>query len=227
MAMAEPIAMPTNTPSSADILTLTQWFSPAYPVGAFAYSHGLEWAVDAGDVDDHNSTKDWITDAVQYGSGWSDALFLVAAYQAQQRAEIDQIDTSCKAFAASAERLKETQLQGQAFCQITGSVWGHSVQEWTYPVAVGHAAKLQNLPLPLTTELYLQSFMANLVAAAMRLVPLGQTDGQRMIRDLTPLCAEIASSAQTAGLGALAASAFLTDIAAMRHETQYSRMFRT
>jgi urease accessory protein len=94
-------------------------------------------------------------------------------------------------------------------------------------VAVGRAARLQNLPLPLVTEMFLQAFLSNLVACATRLVPLGQTDAQRLIRDLTPLCTTIAAKARDAGLEDLSSTAFLPDIAAMKHETQYSRIFRT
>jgi urease accessory protein len=92
---------------------------------------------------------------------------------------------------------------------------------------VGHAANVQNLPLALTAQMYLQAFMSNLVICATRLVPLGQTDGQRLIRDLTPLCQRIATDAMGAKLDALSSTAFLSDIASMKHETQYSRMFRT
>ncbi len=212
--------------TATEILTLTQWFSPAYPVGAFAYSHGLEWAIDAGHVTTAAHTNAWITEVMCHGAGWNDSLFLAAAYHADS-CELPEIDATARAFCASAERLKETHLQGAAFCDITAKVWATDVQGLTYPVAAGRAARLQGLPLDLTTQVYLQAFLANLVAAAMRLVPLGQTDGQRIIRDLSPLCTRIAQDSSTASLDDLASTAFLADIAAMKHETQYSRIFRT
>lgn len=214
-------------PTDAEILTLTQWFSPAYPVGAFAYSHGLEWAIDAGNVADAVGAQSWISDVVQHGAGWNDCLFLVAAFRSGTSQELATIDATSKAFAASAERLKESVLQGEAFCKVTSAVWSQGMCGLSYPVAIGRAACLQDLPLRLTTQMYLQSFMANLVAAATRLVPLGQTDGQRLIRDLTPVCSQVATAAEQAGLDALGATAFLSDIASMKHETQYSRIFRT
>lgn len=223
MATEERMAMPTDS----DILTLTQWFSPAYPVGAFAYSHGLEWAIEAGDVTDADSAELWISDVVQHGAGWNDCLFLIAAFQSKTHEKLIDTDASAKAFSASSERLKETVLQGDAFCAITSAVWSHDLQGLSYPVAIGQAAYLQGLPLQLTTRMYLQSFMANLVAAATRLVPLGQTSAQQLIRDLTPHCTKVATTAQTAGLDTLGATAFLSDIASMKHETQYSRIFRT
>ncbi len=220
-------AGPMATPTEADILTLTQWFSPAYPVGGFAYSHGLEWAIECGDVDSAASAQAWIADVVAHGAGWNDVLFLAAAYGAADAPELAEIDQSARAFSASSERLMETRLLGQAFCQVTGEVWSYELRSLTYPVAVGRAARLHGLPLGITAKVFLQSFMANLVACATRLVPLGQTDSQRLIRDLTPLCAETAAAALNADLDDLSSTAFLSDIASMRHETQYSRIFRT
>ncbi|GAA6194366.1 urease accessory UreF family protein [Phaeobacter sp. NW0010-22] len=212
--------------TATDILTLTQWFSPAYPVGAFAYSHGLEWAIDAGEVTTAEQTGAWIAEVLRNGAGWNDSLFLGAAYQAEAN-DLSEIDAMSCAFSASAERMKETRLQGEAFCEITSKVWSADLRGLTYPVAVGRAARLRGLPLDLTRQFYLQAFMANLVAVAMRLVPLGQTEGQKLIRELTQLCSQIVADASGASLDELGNSAFLSDIAAMKHETQYSRIFRT
>ncbi|MGJ8610933.1 MAG: urease accessory protein UreF [Octadecabacter sp.] len=205
-------------------LTLAQWFSPAYPIGAFAYSHGLEWAIDAGDVTDVTTLLGWVTDVLQHGSGHNDALFIAAAYHAENPGHVD---ATCRAFAPSRERLKETDLQGAAFCDITSQVWGMNISGLTYPVAIGHAAQLCDLPLSLTLQMYLQSFASSLVSVGMRLVPLGQTDGHKMIQQLTPLCSEIAKQAQSGDLSELSSTAFLPDIASMKHETQYSKVFRT
>ncbi|SPJ28092.1 Urease accessory protein UreF [Falsiruegeria mediterranea M17] len=220
--------MDTDAPmaTATEILTLTQWFSPAYPVGAFAYSHGLEWAIDVGDVTTAEQTSAWIKEVLRHGAGWNDALFLAAAYHADAE-DLADIDATARAFAASSERLKETRLQGEAFCEVTTKVWATDLEHLTYPVAVGRAARLEGLPLELTTKFYLMAFVSNLAAVAMRLVPLGQTDGQRLIRDLTPLCTQITEEANCASLDDLASTSFLGDIAAMKHETQYSRIFRT
>jgi len=215
------------TPTNADILTPAQSRSPAYPVGGFAYSHGLEWAIDSGAVTDADSTAGWISDVLAHGSGRNDALFLVAAFNAKSKEALTEIDATARAFCASAERVMETRLLGQAFCEVTAQVWAVDLADLTYPVALGHAASHQNLPLALTTQMYLQAFMSNLIACATRLVPLGQTEAQKLIRDLTPLCAALATRAQDEGLDALGSTAFLSDIASMKHETQYSRMFRT
>lgn len=121
------MAGPMDTPINADILTLTQWLSPAYPVGGFAYSHGLEAAIEQGRVAGADQTGDWVATVLQHGSGWNDALFLVAAYDAADRAALTRIDTTARAMCAGSERLMETDLLGRAFGFVTGDIWG-----WTY-----------------------------------------------------------------------------------------------
>ena len=219
--------MDAHMATPTDILTLNQWFSPAFPVGAFAYSHGLEWAIEAGDVQNLATTSEWIETVLRHGTGWNDAVLLAAAFRADDIATLERVDATCRALASSRERVQETDLQGAAFCAALNSIWNADLNGLSYPVAVGRAARLEGLPLELTAQFYLQALMSNLASVAMRLVPLGQTDGQMVIRDLTPLCCEIAQKAVLADLDDLSATAFLSDIAAMKHETQYSRIFRT
>lgn len=211
-------------PIDAAVLALAQWFSPSFPVGAFAYSHGLEWAVQAGDVTDAAQTQDWIDTVLRHGAGWNDCLFIAAAYRAD---DAGAVDATARAFAASAERLRETDLQGAAFAAAVANLSGTTATPRTYPVAVGEAARNADLPLELTAKMYLHSLTSSLAGAAMRLVPLGQSDGQAIIRALTPAAQEIATRACAASLDDLSATAFATDIASMKHETQYSRIFRT
>lgn len=221
------MAEPTHMPTDADLLTLTQWLSPAYPVGAFAYSHGLEWAVASGAVADADALRDWLEDVIRHGAGRSDLLFLAAAYRAETAAEVTLTDETCRAFAASKERKQETERQGAAFAATTAAVWGHDLPALAYPVAVGRAAALQTLPLNATVQMYLHALLSNLVSAAQRLMPLGQTEGQAVVRDLTPLCVAAADQALMASLEDLSGTAFLAEIASMRHETQATRIFRT
>ncbi|KIN63934.1 Urease accessory protein UreF [Sulfitobacter noctilucicola] len=211
---------------STDVLTLTQLLSPSFPVGAFAYSHGLEAAIDAGLVGDGLSLQDWLETLVSQGSAYSDAVFLNAAYAAP-RPEVAAIDMQARAFAASRERLLESDLQGAAFCDTLADVWGLELGRLTYPVAVGRAASELDIDPHLTTALYLQAFVGNLCAAAMRLVPLGQTGGQLVQAALKPLCLSVAERTKGAILADLYANSFLSDIMAMRHEKQYARVFRS
>jgi len=221
MDTAEPTATAT------EILTLTQWFSPSYPIGAFAYSHGLEWAIDCGQVHDAATTKDWISDVLSFGSGRSDAIALQYSFTLGDLADVIALDRKIRALSPSAERLKETDLQGKAFASVTNLLTGIDLPDLTYPVVVGQAARLANLPAMLTAQFFLHAFVSNLATAAMRRVPIGQSDGQRIIRDLTPDCTEIAAWTSHAEFKDIATSAFLSDIASMKHESQYSRIFRT
>lgn len=221
--------MDTDAPMAThtDILLLSQWFSPAFPVGAFAYSHGLEWAIEAGEVTDAASTAIWLETVLQDGAGWNDAVLLGAAFRAETDDALGFVDATSRAFAASRERLLEAERQGAAFCDTVSAVWGADLQGLTYPVALGRAARLQGLPALLTARLYLHAFISNLTSVAVRLVPLGQTEGQRLIQGFAPACAHLAERAVNADLSDLQSSAFLTDIAAMKHETQHTRIFRT
>ena len=208
------------------VLTLTQWLSPGFPVGAYAYSHGLEQVIDRGDIHDANALQGWIEDILQHGSGASDGIFLAAAYSAQPD-EITRIDAIARAFASSDERLTETVDQGAAFAKAVDAIWGSDLGQLCYPVAVGRAARCQGLPLDLTLEIYSHAFTANLVSAAVRLVPLGQTEGQAVLAALAPLIRDTASRCAATSIDDLTNACMALDIAAMHHETQYSKVFRT
>lgn len=221
MATGAPIPMPTDP---AALLTLTQWLSPAYPVGAFSYSHGLEWAVESGDVRDRASFGDWLTDILAHGAGRNDAILLAAAYRARTPAETDRL---ARALTPSRERLAETTLQGAAFARATAAIWGTPPDGFCYPVAVGVAARRCGLPLRDTLALFLHGFAGNLCAAAMRLVPLGQSDGQAVLAASTPLCRALAEKALTETPDDIAGCVLAADIASMKHETQETRLFQS
>lgn len=214
-------------PIDPALLTLTQWFSPSYPVGAFSYSHGLEWAVEAGDVTDADRFHRWLSDILTYGAGRNDAILLAAAYRCKTADGWQDVNDLALALTPSKERLMETKLQGQAFASTTSDIWQLDLDDLTYPVAVGAAAQTLRLPLEPTLALYLQAFASNLTSAAMRLVPLGQTEGQAVLTAMASVCKNIAENAQLQTIDDLGACTFLADIASMKHETQYTRLFRT
>ncbi|MEL6450698.1 MAG: urease accessory protein UreF [Pseudomonadota bacterium] len=205
-------------------LTLMQWLSPAFPVGAFAYSHGLEQVIADGTVRDAAGLQDWLAALLTDGSARADAILLAAAYRAEDAREVDAV---ARAFAASAERVKETDLQGAAFCDTARAVWGLDLHALTYPVAVGRAARAMAVPLDQTLPLFLHAFASNLVSVAQRALPLGQTDGQRVLARLAPAITRTATEAAHSTLDDLWATNFAADIAAMRHETLQPRIFRT
>lgn len=204
--------------------TLTAWLSPGWPIGAFAYSHGLEQAVADGAVHDGDSAAGWIGVILRHGAGRNDAILLATAMRDPADPEPAAL---AEALAASAERLLETQAQGAAFARVTGAAFGGDRPPAAYPVAVGHAAAGQGMDPALVVPLYLQAVAANLVSAAVRLVPLGQTDGARALAALLPVTRTVAAEALAAGLDDVGGFAPAADIAAMRHETKHVRLFRT
>lgn len=229
MATDAPIRTSMATPpmtTNAQILTLTQWFSPSYPIGAFAYSHGLETAIQGGVVTSAATLKDWLADVLEHGSGRTDCILLRAAYACEPDA-LAEVDAVAQAFSASSERLHEARLMGDAFGRTTAAIWGGDTPPLTGAVAVGAAARREGIPVELTAAMYLQAFASNLVSAAVRLVPLGQTEGQTVLAELTPLCEAVADGCKGATLDDLHSTAFLSDIAAMKHETLQPRIFRT
>jgi len=227
MVKGEPIPMTTKSLLAQDIVLLTQWLSPAYPVGAFSYSHGLEAAITDDCVSDADTLFDWLKDLTELGSGRSDAILLAAAYNAADIADLQDISELAEALSPSQERLMETTQQGAAFVRTTNAVWGTKMPNCPYPVAVGRAANLKNIDLETTAYMYLHAFVANLISAAVRLVPLGQTDGQKCLARLSETCEKIAKEASMSTLLDLGSCTFLSDIASMRHETQTTRLFQS
>lgn len=225
--MSTGTGLSTGMSTEPDILTLAQWLSPAYPVGAFAYSHGLELAIREGWISDAETLRAWLAGVLADGSGRSDAVFLGATHRAETNPEVHRIDGIARAFAASAERIRESERQGAAFAATTRAVWGLDVPDLMYPVAVGRAAGLKALPAGTTAAMYLQALASNLVSAAIRLMPLGQTNGQVVLAALTPLCHETAREALAADPDDLWSNAWGSDIASMRHETMEPRLFQS
>jgi urease accessory protein len=211
--------------SDADLLTLVQWLSPAFPVGGFAYSHGLEWVISEGQVRDAATLEDWLSDILAHGSGRSDAVLLTRTMD--PAADLPLIAATARALAASKERWTETHDQGRAFTGAVNALTGNDFPSAALPVAVGRAARALSLPKERVAALYLHAFASNLVSAAVRFVPLGQTDGQRVLAALHPVIERVATEAAATALDAIASSVPGADLAAMHHETQPVRIFRT
>lgn len=205
---------------------LHAWLSPSYPVGSFAYSHGLEQVIAEGIVCDADGLRGWLRDVLLHGSGRNDAILLVAAYRADGAA-LAEIAELAEALVASAERRTETMAQGAAFAATTAAVWPDDLPPMAFPVAVGAAARVHRLDLCQTLNLYLHAFVANLVSAAVRFMPLGQTEGQAVLASLFGDIEALADTALGLGLDDLGGIGIAADIAAMRHETLQPRIFRT
>jgi urease accessory protein len=209
------------------LLRLLTWLSPAFPVGAFGYSHGLETAIRQGAVRDADTLSSWIAGLIEHGGGWTDAVLFKAAWdagKAQDAPALSEIVELAQALAPSLERRRETLGQGEAFL-IAARAWGPSPLSGAvaYPVAVGAAAA--DIPIGIALTAWLHAFAANLVSVAMRAIPLGQTGGVAVIADLEPIILATAARAAGSTLDDLGSAALLSDVAAMRHETLGVRLF--
>jgi urease accessory protein len=225
-------------PSPA-LYRLIAWLSPAYPVGAFSYSSGIEWAVEAGDVRDANTLLSWLVVMLSEGTGLCDAVLFAHAHRAaagQDDKALGAVAELAAAFASSKERHLETTAQGNAFIEATRAAWPCATLDrlkcvWdgsvAYPVAVAVAAAGHGIALEPALAAYLQAVAANLVSAGVRLIPLGQTDGQRALAALEAIVARTATLAVDFKLDDIGSAAFRADLAGARHETQYTRLFRS
>ena len=260
------------------LVRLLTWASPAFPTGAFAYSHGLEWAVEAGDVTTEAAALDWIDAVLTDGTGRTDAILLRAAYRAGPfdglrgneavagagsghaepvpfdkfrangfvsaiepghqtvRAEpveayaastpVAAVGDLARALAPTSERQAETTHQGAAFA-LAAAVWSGPADPAPYPVAFGHLACQQAVPEDDAVRAMLHALASSLISAAVRLVPLGQTAGLRILHALEPVIEAVAIETEDADLDDIGSACFRSDIASMRHETQHTRLFRS
>lgn len=211
--------------SEAGLLTLVQWLSPAFPVGGYAYSHGLEAAIAGGQVPDAAALQDWVATILAEGAGRNDAILLAEALR--PGADLPALADLAEALAASRERLVETQEQGRALLATTNALKGDHHPPMPYPVALGAAAAPLGLPVAQVLALYLHAFASNLVQVGVRFMPLGQTEGQRALAALHPVIQRVAREASAVGLDGLGGGALRSDLAAMQHETMDVRIFRT
>jgi urease accessory protein len=232
---------PADMPESeaASLYRLMTWLSPSFPVGAFSYSSGIEWAVEAGDITDAASLRLWLAAMLTDGAGICDGIFLAHTYRAALSGDdalLADIAELASAFVPSRERQLETTAQGRAFIEIARAAWHNALLDRlvscckaaiVYPVAVGLVSAAHALPLAPTLHAFLHAVTSNWISAGARLVPLGQTDSQRLLAQLEPVVGSTAKRALAASLDDLGSATFRADLASMRHETQYTRLFRS
>ena len=215
MATARCTAMAPN----ADHLTLIQWLSTAFPVGAYAYSQGIEQAITDGHIHDPASLTVWIASVLTHGSGRIDAILLAHARTT------DDLSDLAYAFASSSERSVEMREQGAAFTQVLATL-GQPQPPLPYALALGHATRALNLTTATIIAQFLHAIAAQLISAAVRFVPLGAAQGQKVLAQLTPLITQLATQYATEPLSALSSATLGADLAQMRHETLDVRIFR-
>ncbi len=229
---------------------LLTFLSPAFPIGAFTYSHGLEQVIDRGGVTDAGDLQAWLEDILRFGAGRSDAILMKETFQAARRGDgetVQELRELALALQPSKERHLESSAQGTAFLQAVTRSWmpasdtpasgllagvaatdaGDNREPWPYPVVLGLVCAAHDLPEAAALTSFLHAFTANLISVAVRVVPLGQSDGQKVLAALEPVIAGVAEEVAACGLDDLGTSTFLADIASMAHETQYSRLFRS
>jgi urease accessory protein len=224
---------------SAALYRLMTWLSPAYPIGAFSYSSGIEWAVERGDIRDAATLQAWLRVVIADGGFFCDAVFFVHAHRAAAATDDNKLRRTAElalALAPSKERYLEISAQGRAFLEVTRAAWPSPALDRltaitegdvALPVAVGVACAGHGIALAPAVQCFVQAGAANLVSAGVRLIPLGQSEGQRVLARLERVVAETAKRAQTVALDAIGSSALRADLASMQHETQYTRLFRS
>ncbi len=220
MALAAPLGTPMI---SADYLRAVQYLSPAFPIGSFAYSQGLEMAISARSVTDSQSLQDWISAQLRHGSAYMDAIFIAHA----RSGNCDDLADLAYGFAASKERDLELREMGRAFgAQISG-LTGVEFPNLPLPVAIGLATRGLDLPTADILALFLQGFAAQMVSVGVRFIPLGQSAGQAILAALAPQILAIAAHAAHAELDEMSSATIGADMASMAHETLEVRIYRT
>lgn len=216
-------AMTIITPELAR-LRLAQYLSPAFPVGSFAWSQGLEWAIDQGRVT-QATLPQWLADWLDYGAGWSDAVLV--ALSLREGADYEALDDLARAACMTSERLTETVEQGQAFAANVTALTGDKCPATALPVSYGRACAKFPLPTPEVIAAYLQAQAAALISTAVRFMPLGPVQGQAMLARLQSSMIATAMRASNASAENLTSATWGADIASMLHETMEIRIFRS
>jgi urease accessory protein len=217
--------------TAAHLQRLQTWFGPSFPVGAFSYSHGLEAAFEAGLVTDRESLMDWLEGLLLFGSARNDAILFAEAYR--RFPDVAEVRDLATALSPSKELRAETLNQGEAFLRAVRQGWpalaagNEEKEEIALPAAAGACCAAAAIPLKPALTAYLHAFTANIVSAALRCIPLGQSDGLAVQATLEPLVETAADNALAASLDDIGSAAPMLDWLSATHETQYSRLFRS
>ena len=219
-------------------LRLLSWLSPSFPNGAYSYSHGLEWAVEAGHVHDRSSLVDWLEADLCYGSGRNEAIFFTEAYRCaidDERANLMQVAEVAAASRGTPEFALESSQQATACLNTLRQVWPDPVLDVfreiqvqpALAVVLGARTAMEGIPAGVALPAFLHSYVANLAIAGVRLIPLGQTDGQLAIAELEYAVLSASAKGACATLDDLGSAGFMVELASIAHETQYTRLFRS
>lgn len=222
----------TAMAETRDLIRLMTWLSPAFPVGAFSYSGGLEQVVADGDVRDAGTLRDWLESLLVQGNLWNDAVLFAEAHRAAGDADrLVEVAALTEALSGSAERHRETMLQGEAFLAAAAG-WPHAVLDQlgaavAYPVAVGAVAAAHGIAAEAGLAAYLHAVTSNLVSVAIRCGVIGQKHGVTILTELEAQIVTLANMAAGSTLDDLGAATMRAEIASLRHETLPTRLFRS
>ncbi|HET9156374.1 MAG TPA: urease accessory protein UreF [Myxococcaceae bacterium] len=231
----------SGTPLRA-LLRQQSWLSPAFPTGGYSYSHGLEWAVEAGDVRDRRTLVDWLEADLCHGSGRNEGIFFGVAWRCvaeDDRPGLLDVAERAAVVRGTSELALESTQQGTACLATLRRAWPDPTLEWlsealsarrlppALAVVLGVRSAREGIPVRLALAAFLQSYLASQVSAGVRLVPLGQTDGQLAIAELERAVLTTSAETENATLDDLGSAALMVDLASMAHEAQYTRLFRS
>lgn len=226
------VTIPTIMTNPGSLQRLLTWLSPAFPVGAFAYSAGLESAITDGRITNAENLQNWLEGNLAHGGAHSDAIILANAHHGHNnKSHLSDLADLCLALTPARERHEELITTGNAFVEAA-SAWPVDVfdrlpRPCPYPVAIGAIASAHAIPVQDIVITFLTAYIQAQISVAIRLVPLGQTQGLRVLVALEPTIADCARITATATLDDLGAIGYATDIATMAHETLHSRIFRS
>jgi len=224
------------------LLRLQSWLSPAFPTGSYSYSHGLEWAVGAGYIKDRETLVDWLEADLCYGSVRNEAIFFCEAWCSARDNDFAKLLETAElaaAFRGTSEFALEASQQASACRATLRRVWPNRLLDslsqllserevpFVLSVILGVRSAREDVPISLALPAFLQSYVANSVTAGVRLIPLGQTDGQLAIAELEEAVLTVSARARNATMDDVGSAAFIVDLASMAHETQYTRLFRS
>ena len=224
--------------SPLSFLRLQSWLSPTFPNGAYSYSHGLEWAAEAGYIHDRSSLVDWLEADLCHGSGRNEALFFSEAYRCavnDDRVKLMRVAEVAAASRGTSEFALESSQQATACLNTLRRVWSDRILDLflevqfqpVLAVVLGARSAKERIPAGVALPAFLHSYVANLVIAGVRLIPLGQTDGQLAIAELEHAVLHASAQGTCATLDDLGSAGFMVELASIAHETQYTRLFRS
>jgi len=224
--------------SPLSFLRLQSWLSPTFPNGAYSYSHGLEWAAESGYIHDRPSLVDWLEADLCYGSGRNEAVFFTEAYRCaidDDRTKLKRVAEVASASRGTSEFALESSQQATACLNTLRQVWFDQILDFfsemqfqpVLAVVLGARSAKERIPACVALPAFLQSYVANLVTAGVRLIPLGQTDGQLAIAELENAVLFASAQGTCATLDDLGSAGFMVELASIAHETQYTRLFRS